>query len=380
MEKNERSEAQGDTVRASWNFGMDQFMQNSSHYTTEERETMVAFFRWCNDPQHPMRRDEAARRVGCSPNLLYQLFTGIYRSPDEKDGSGKVVRKGALRGPSVELIGNIKSFLADESRRFALGENKFVLTPTAKKFATSCDLARESNSPVLIWGASHIGKTWAAQHYTQAHNHGRTFYVRLTAASGLFGMINRIASVCGISDKSNCEALVERIKRVLTPNTLLILDECHLLFNTYQKQNADKCFEKLREIYDETDCGMVWIFTILDELKARSQKELQQVWRRGVHKVPLPSMPTKGDLATILKHHGLDFPERDLSVTVKSITEQPYEILRQLAKTEGLKSITERIRYGRKLAGKETKKITWEHFVDAHLRIQKQATAEPDWN
>jgi hypothetical protein len=90
----------------------------------------------------------------------------------------------------------------------------------------------------------------------------------------------------------------------------------------------------------------------LDDVRAASQKELQQLWRRGVHKVPLPVMPTKADLTAILQHNALEFPSTADQVTVGTVTEKPYEVLRQLAKTEGLKAITERLRYGRKLANR----------------------------
>jgi DNA transposition AAA+ family ATPase len=380
--ENEPKENASDTIRASWNFSLDKIQQSTAHFAPEERETLIGFYRWCIDPQHPLRREEAARRVGCSGNLLYQLLMGIYRDPDEIDPTTRrIIAKGALRRPSADLISAIKNFLAVEAKRFALGETKFVLTPTARKIATAFDLARESQSIVFIWGPSHVGKTWTAvHHYCPNNNHGKTVYCRMKAASGLGGMVRAMADASGISDRSNTAALIQRIKRATSPNTLWILDEVHLLAHTYRAGSFHNCMEVIREIYDETECGIALMFTLLDSVKAASQKELQQLWRRGVHKVPLPLMPTKADLAAILKHSGLEFPDRDSVVTVRGVAEQPYDILRQLAKAEGLKCITERLRYARKLAGKEgSKSVTWAHFVDAHLRINKQAVQEEDW-
>jgi hypothetical protein len=95
-------------------------------------------------------------------------------------------------------------------------------------------------------------------------------------------------------------------------------------------------------------------------------------------------MPTKADLESILAHAGLDFPERQFTVKIptrkEDVIESPYEVLRSLAKNEGLKAITERIRYARKLANKTNQKINWHSFIDAHHRIEKQATQEPEWN
>jgi DNA transposition AAA+ family ATPase len=369
-----------DTVRASWNFSLDKIRQDTAHFTSDERETMIALFRWCIDPLHPMRREEAARRLNYSSAMLYQCLTGQYRDPDTKNDERQIVKKGALRHPPKDLIENIQSFLAVEAKRFALGETKFVLTPTAKKIVTAFDLARESQSIVFVWGPSHVGKTWTAvHHYVPNNNHGKTIYCRMKAASGLGGMVKAMADAAGISDKSNTASLIERIKRATSPNTLWILDEVHLLAHTYRKGSFHNCMEVIREIFDETDCGVVLLFTLLDDVKAASQKELQQLWRRGVHKVPLPLMPTKGDLAAILKHHGLEFPEKGAQITVRGVTEEPYEILRSLARTEGLKCVTERVRYARKLAGKDGGNIAWTHFVDAHLRIEKQARQEGEW-
>lgn len=365
-------EHNSDTVRASWNFSLDKIRECTGHYTTEEQEALVGLFRWCIDPMHPVRRDDAARRLNCSPNLLYQLFTGIYRNPDK-----------SLRGPSAELVKKIQEFLALEAKRFSSGKNEFVMTPTAKKIFTACDLARESQSPVILWSTSHLGKTWALKEYAAKNNHGRTFVAEMDAASGLGGMVRIIASACGVTGKGNTAALIERIKRALTQDTVLIIDEMHLLRHTYRLQSFFACVEVIRRIYDFTQCGMVLSWTNLDNLKNSSQGELIQIWRRGVHKIALPDMPTKADLGAILSHNGLQFPERDLTITVgsgsRSIVESPYEILRQQAKNCGLKAITERIRYARKLANKAGEKITWVHFCDAHLRIEKAAQAESDW-
>lgn len=359
----------GNTVRASWNFSLDDVRANIARYDTEAKDVLVKAFLWCIDARHPVAKPDFARLVKASDNLLYRLYTGKY-----KDAAGNPMQ------PSRELVSEIKEFLRLARERYEAGETVFVETPTSKKIHLAAELARESNSIVFLWGPSHIGKSWALEHHAGEENHGRTVYCRLLAASGLGGMVRRIAAACGISDNSNTSALIERIKNALTPNMVVSVDECHLLAYTYRKASFHNCMEVLREIHDETKCGMVLCFTLLDDVKAASQKELQQLWRRGVHKVPLPLMPTKGDLAAILKHNGLEFPDKKLAVRVGGIEDAPYETLRQLAKRDGLKAITERLRYGRKLASKAGQgRLRWEHFLDAHLRIAKQAEQEGEW-
>lgn len=362
--------APSDTVRASWNFSLDKIRQDTAHFSPEEQEALVALFRWCIDPLHPIRREDAARRLDCSPELLYQLFTGKYRNPDK-----------SLKRPSADFMKRLRDFLALEARKFAAVTSEFVVTPTAKKIFTACDLARESHSPVLLASTSHIGKTWALKHYAAHNNHGKTFLAELDAASGYGGMVRVLATACGVSaERSNTASLLDRIKHSLSPSTVLIIDEMHLLKHTYQRNSFIKCVESIRRIHDFTQCGMVLCWTNLDALKNASQDELIQIWRRGVHKVLLSNMPTKGDLSLILEHHGLAFPERDFTVTVGKICDQPYAILRQLALNDGLKSITERLRYAQKIANKKDGKIAWENFLEAHLRILKNATPEPNWD
>jgi DNA transposition AAA+ family ATPase len=360
----------GNTVRASWNFSMDDVNANIARYDPEAKEALRAAFRWCIDPRHPMAKPDFAKRVGVSDNLIYRLFTGKY-----KDAEGNPM------APSKELVKQIKNFLELEAERYMAGKTEFVMTPTAKTVQTACRIARESQTPVFLVSPSHIGKTWALEYFTRHNNHGRTIFCRMRAASGLGGMVRRIADCCGVSDKSNTADLIDRIKNALSPDTLIILDELHLLAHTYRKGSFHNCMEVIREIIDEVGCGAVLSFTILDDVTAASQKELQQLWRRGVHKFKLPTIPTQKDVTAILEHNGLHFPEKDLEVAVRSesgrVVEKPYEVIRMVAKRDALKAITERLRYARKLARGE--KLEWKHFITAHLIIENEANQEGEW-
>lgn len=369
----------GLTDRATWQFSLDDVQAGLAHCKPDARDTMIAAFRWCNDPEHSLSRDSFSAQVGYDANTVYKVFTGKHVSPET----------GRKYDVPEKLLKATQLFLEREQLAFQEGERDFVKTPTATRIFTACDLARESNSVAILSGPSHVGKTWALRHYQQSNNHGRTIMVELDAASGLGGMVRRIATACVISSNANTADLIGRIQNALSPTTLLIIDECHLLQHTYRRGSFFSCIEVIRRIHDFSKCGMVLSWTILDNLKAASQGELQQVWRRGVHKTVLSPMPTKGDLTAILKHRGLEFPMRDKKVelTVQdskgqpfTITEKPYDVLKQVAKRDGLKAVTERIRYGCKLAAKSRQPVGWKHFIDAHLRIEKQADPQNDWD
>jgi DNA transposition AAA+ family ATPase len=370
----------GAAYRASWPFSLDTIQQNISRYAPQAKQALIGAFLWCTDPLHPLPKPDFAGRVATSDNTLWKIFSGKYTHPETHQ----------QLQPSEKLIHAIEQFLALEKKRWLMGETQLVITPTLKSITTLCDLARESQTVSFVVGPSHIGKTWALErHYTPNNNHGRTIFTRMEAASGLGGMVRAMAKSLSIADGGKITETRRRIKNALTPDMLWIFDEVHLLAKTYHPNTFHNCMEVIREIHDTCKVGMVLSFTELDEVKAANQKELQQLWRRAVHKLFLPSMPTIGDLTAILEHNGLKFPAKDLKVRVRykddegqiqTLEDQPREIIRQVAKNEALKAITERIRYARKLAQKAGAPIDWSHFVLAHLKIAKQAEPPAEWN
>jgi DNA transposition AAA+ family ATPase len=368
------AQAAGDTIRASWNVSLDDLRRNISTSSEEAQELMVWCFGWCTDDAHPVSLAEFANKVGVDKTTISRLITGTYKHPDT-----------AVRMPiSAALTRAMALFRKLEIERARALRQGFVPTPTAKRIWTACDLARESQSPVFLIGPSHIGKTVALIEYTQENDHGHTVYVRLEAASGLGGMIRAIAAALKISDKANTADLISRIKRALRPNMLLILDEAHQLMYTYRKESFFACLEVIRGIYDAVGCGLVLCGTQLLFKRVQDNRgELEQLLRRGVHKVVLADQPTKGDVTAILGVVGLELPEKAAVVSARvggqTVAERPYEMLRQIGKEEGLKSICERLRYGQKFAAKAGEKLAWEHVVRAHLTIKKNAMPDNDW-
>lgn len=359
----------GDTVRASWKFSLDAVRSNIAYMSPEAKELLVWAFTWCIDPEHPMHFAEFAEKVGASENKFYKIYSGKDRHPTS----------GQLMDLSAGMLEALKKFRRLELQRAKLGRTKFVLTPTARRVYHACDLARESQTPVILYGASHIGKTEAAKQYCIDNNHGRSVLVELEAVSGLMGVLKAIAEKVGVSPNANTPDLIARIKKALTPDMVLILDEVHLLANTYRKGSFFACMEEIRRIYDFRRFGLVLTFTMLgyEETEKHRKRELEQVFRRGVHRINLGDRPTTADLREIFASVGLEMPARADTVTVRTghtpITESPYEMLRQLAAEQGLKAIVERLRYGTKLA--DGQDLAWEHVVKAHLLIQKNATA-----
>lgn len=360
----------GDTPRASWRFSGDHIQQALAHCTPERKEALIWCFNWCI--QRNIWFSDFAAQVGYAENTLYKIFTGRHNNP----GTGEQY------DIPEKLYKACSDFKKLEVKRAKLGETEFCHTPLARRVYQACDLARESRTPVFMYGASHIGKTWALRHYTIDNNHGRTVMIRVPAKDGLGGLVKAIASGLGISTKANTPAMIERIKKALAPNHLLIFDELHQLQYTYRKESFFACLEVLREIYDHVECGMVLCTTNVfrGRFENARKEELEQIFKRGVHRVQLGDIVRVEDLRVILNQVHLEWPARRFTITISGVQDQPHEILRKLAREEGLKSITERIRYGRLLADKTGEALSWKHFVHAHLIIEHNANApKDDW-
>ena len=361
----------GFTARSTWRFSMDHVRIGLNHCTAERREILIWAFQWCT--QRNISIDEFAAATSYGVNTLYKIYTGKHfdpRSGDKYDIPDKLF-KAALKWREIQL------------ERAKLGKLDFIITPSVKRVWAGCDLARESQTPVFIYGASHLGKTLALQEYAVTNNHGRSPMIRVPSASGLVGLVKEIAIAVGVSPNANTRDLTQRIIRAVDNTTLLILDEVHQLMFTYRKQTFFSCMEVIRMIYDATECGMVLCTTNVFGAKMETEKRnaLEQVFRRGVHRVQLGDKVRVADLKPILADHGLGWPTKKDQINIGGIIEQPYEMLRQLSANEGLKAITERIRYSKKLANSARQDLTFDHFTKAHLIIQNNAnTPQDDWS
>jgi DNA transposition AAA+ family ATPase len=356
----------GNNVRASWPFSLHTIRANMMHCSPDRREAMIAAFLWCIDDAHPVHKGEFASRIGYAENTVYKVYSGIYKSA-----------AGETLDIPEKMAQDASNFVELERERYTgAAPGGFVMTPTARKIWTACDLARESQTPVVLTGRSHTGKTEALRRYASENNHGRTIYVRMKAACGLGGMVKRIGSRCGVSDKANTAALIDRIKNAVTPDMVLILDEMHQLQYTYRVQSFFACIEVIREIYDEVHCGMVLCGTelLLEKINQGARGEMEQILRRGVHRVHVGI--TRGDIAAIVSATGMTMPKASDSVTLHGIQEKPYALLQQLAKDHGLLAVSERLRYGAKIATRRGEPISWDTFVEAHLTISQMSVHE----
>lgn len=358
---------QGNTIRASWRFSMDNVRAHIAHMSPEAKELLVWAFQWCINSAHPVHFDEFCDRVGYAPNTVYKLYSGKYKHPES----------GLLMDAPEKLVTNIRSFRRLEISRAKLGTERFVHTPTAKRIYWAIEQARKSGRPVMIYGGSQLGKTESYKQNTIDFNHGKTVLIELEAVNGLKGLLQAIAEKLGISPNANTPDLIARIKKALTKDMVLILDEVHLLANVYRKGSFFACMEQIRRIWDHCRCGLVLSYTDLGFEKSEKERkrELLQVFRRSVLKVNLGPTPTAADVQAMVESYGLPWADaREFITLAKNIGDSPWEALRQLAAEEGFTAIIERIRMAHELAAdQDREEITWQDFLTAHFAIKGQA-------
>lgn len=371
----------GDTVRASWPFSLDAIRANIAYMSPEAKELLVWAFTWCVDAGHPIRMDEFCDRVGYSKNTVWKIYAGKYVHPDSTGDQRRM-----MEAPE-KLLKAIRDFRRIELQREKLGRVGFAVTPTAKRFFLGCDLARKSQTPVFVYGSSQIGKTEAARQYCIENNHGRSVLVELEAVNGLRGLLQAVAAKVGVSPNACTPDLIERLKKAVTRDMVVILDEVHLLANVYRKGSFFACMETVRRIFvDHCKCGLVLTFTLLGYTAAEKEKarELEQIFRRGVHRINLGDRPTVADVAAIARAWHLEMPAKHDEIVIAfdrtEHREQPWVRLGQLAKEEGLKAIVERLRSAAEQATDKGEDLDWKHFVLVDALIRKNAlTPKHGW-
>jgi len=288
----------------------------------------------------------ASLELGYDANsTLFRLWTGTYGAKIDK------------------ICAKIERFKKIAEERDSTASINFVETTIAKAIARFCDAALYSQTIAFIYGDSQIGKTTALMEYARLNNHGQTKYIRMPASAGVQIVAKEIARACFVSTSTCFENLRESILNSIDHNTLIIIDEVHQCFLSYQKGSQMKILEFIREIYDRTQCGMVLCGTnvLKEEIQqGKLARMLEQLRRRGTHPLQLPAKPPKKDLDKIAAAFRLPPPDGDA-----------LEIVRDMIHRSGLGMYVKFLQTAGRIAKKENKKLSWDHFILAHDLIQK---------
>ena len=317
---------------------LDELVQNKA--ATQEQADMVWwYFAFCKDNGYSLRR--AATEIGVDQATVYRLFTCTY---------------GAKLDNLTAKIGRYKRTI---DARGNINEMPFVETSIGRKIGQVCHATWASQSIAMIWGESQTGKTFALQNHARNNNHGTTKYIRLPAKAGVQMVAKEFARACYVSADSSFEGIRDRIMKAVDSSNLVIVDEVHEAFISYQKTSAVSILEFLREIHDRTHCGMVLCMTNIgrDEIeRGKLSPVLKQLSRRGVIKLQLPDLAPESDFHLIAKKaFSLEKPEGDA-----------LEIIRTIRQQNGIGVFCHYLKIGARMAKNLGVDYAWEHFVTAY--------------
>lgn len=287
-----------------------------------------------------------AEETKISATTLYRAFTGKYQAKLDN------------------VIERITSYRRLAEERGTMGDAPFAMTSIARKIDRTCEWALISQSIAFIFGNRGLGKTLAFERRRETHNHGQTKLIRMPASAGVQLMMKEIAKACYLSPNSCFDNLRERVLQAIDHTNLLIIDELHQVFLSYQKGSAIKCLEVIREIHDRTKCGMVLCGTtqLKKEIQLGQHAELlEQFTDRGVLKVQLPTRLPRADVLLIAAGYGLD----------DEPTGSAADVVNELMEARSLRKFGKLLQAAKRLASKEGSAVKWSHFVKAHDILAK---------
>jgi len=301
------------------------------------------FYCYCREQEFSLA--EAGKEIGKDTTTIYRIFNCTY---------------GAKLDNICADIARYKKIIQERSGQVKLD---FVETSIARIIWRACDGALITQSVAFIYGDPQIGKTMALEEYARQNNHGQTKYVRMPASAGVQLFMRELARACFVSAHRSFEGMRESVLNAVDDKTLIIIDEAHQCFLSYLKGSQIKVLELIREIYDRTHCGLVLCGTNVwrrEIQEGKLSQMLEQLRRRGTIKIQLPARPPKADLDRIAKKFGLA-PAEELAL----------EVIKEMLHTSGLGMVVKYLQNAARMAARENKKLSWDHFVQAHDIIQK---------
>lgn len=322
----------------------DLVVSSTRELPEDQRDALRWIYAWSRENNWNLTR--LADETKISVTTLYRALTGKYQAKLDN------------------VIERITSYRRLAEERGTMADAPFAMTSIARKIDRTCEWALISQSIAFIFGNRGLGKTLAFERRRETHNHGQTKLIRMPASAGVQLMMKEIAKACYLSPNSCFDNLRERVLQAIDHTNLVIIDELHQVFLSYQKGSAIKCLEVIREIHDRTKCGMVLCGTtqLKKEIQLGQHAELlEQFTDRGVLKVQLPTRLPRADVLLIAAGYGLD----------DEPTGSAADVVNELMEARSLRKFGKLLQAAKRLASKEHTRVRWSHFVKAHDILAK---------
>lgn len=296
--------------------------------------------------EHDLSLAEISKLIGKSEAVAGLVFRGKYEASLDA------------------VVKEIESFFELLDKRSQGRKLEFIKTTLTEQIWNVCDAAVEFQKIAFIFGDMQIGKTEALKAYQVTHNHGSTIYVRNPAGGMELNFLSELARKLRISDNLSVTKLRERIISAFDDRMLLIVDEAHQSIPESGQSSAKvRTIEFIREIFDQTACGVVICATNVfrDAMDAGPvEKILRQTKRRRLCALQLPNTPRQIDLNAFAASYGLE-PSSGVARTLE----------KEMVEEEALGMWLTLLRMGAKLAAQRKQKMTWNHVLNAHAGLKK---------
>lgn len=349
------------------NIGGNTVTRATAHLPEDQR----GHVRWLHDfwVTKKWTQGELAKAVDLNWSTIYRVFTDSYRQPAKIKIRGETVDnpKAGERIDLDNVCEKIAKFRKQAGAAFEETPETFVETDTFKRIEWLCLRVKRRHSIGFIYSDSHLGKTWSLEEVTRRYNGGSTIYAEMPPASGVQLMLKYIAKALHVSPHTAFDHLLDDVMGALDESKLLILDEIHRVFTTYQKGSVMRCLDTLRHIHDRTKCGLVLCGTNVfrDQMsQGLFFNYLKQLKRRGASfELQLPNAPTLGDMLAIAESRGLSRQPEGAAL----------ELIEHIAREDGLGGFCHRLEDALDLAKKRNTRATWAHLVEAYAITEKSA-------
>jgi hypothetical protein len=288
---------------------------------------------------------------------------------DYSDATITTMFRGKFEGSLVNVTQAIIKYfdLADE--RSTSSKLPFIKTSLTERIWKVCGSALEFQKIAFIFGDQQIGKTAALKAYRDEHNHGSTIYVRMPTGGALSNFLIELARALRIGENLSISRVRERIKKAFDSRMLLIVDEAHLCIKeSGRSQRSVESIDFVREIFDETECGVVLCATNVfsDAMESGTlHKILRQTKRRRLCALQLPRVPRQEDLNTFAAAYGLP-----------ASSGAARELEHSMVDAEAIGMWLTLLRMGAKVAAKRKEKLNWSHVITAHAGLRELEQAK----
>lgn len=296
--------------------------------------------------------------------------------------TGRRADQGASIAPMVRSIEELRRTVEGESR---VGSSGYVETRLGQAMFDRFDQARRRKRIAYVIGDSQLGKSENAREYTRTHNHGETFLLDTHSSGTRSALIQAFSERLNIGQAHRVGDVEQRIAECFDPRQLIIIDNAHRMLRSGRGLHA---LTFLQWLYDARGCGLAFLMTeegLGNLLNGRFKKQLEQLWRRRIPPLRLPSRTPDDDLALFAARHGLEpAPEELVKIRVEYFDENgkrrekdyeraPYALQTEVVTKEGLGIWLETLEEAKSQAAAHGRALSWKAVLKAHCVMQADA-------